>query len=471
MLPRKLSLLQSRLLTNLLTTCLLVAVWPSSHAQCLTYAAELPTALDRDQQLAPVPKVLAYVHDDRVDDEGNAGYAPGFDYFDRSIVGRQEPQLQELVDGEKKVVNIDPGQTVHFVLKRGRSRVRRGDDDAIHVLDAYDPHNASGTLANGELAVEQEEGVGDDNAPNEVKKRQAGNSIWISANTCKQPVASRKDVSKPHQQLVMYVSASAKNQQPGPGTETSPVLFEKGFANVSLQVNSDVYVGISAPILDPEWFGSWNFELAASSNGSYHSYNDTNPFLFMVDTDSESALFITYNLSDAQSNKSDAVAKWNQSNPMRMYAFPAGDNATIAGLEHSFCAVRDLFANSGMRSNTSITTKFGGDLPKSQFHISGLASNQTYNGFLIVEGNDKQALELPGVGTVRGGGKVFQQFNWTTKKGMPRSSTAMIHFADNTSRRLLPSPLRPHLLRLSCICRAFKQIFQNQRRRPQSSLR
>jgi calcium channel MID1 len=410
MLPPKLSLLQSRLLTNFLTICFFVAIWTSSQSQCLTYAAELPTALDHDQQ--PAPEVLAYAHDDSVDDEGNAGYAPGFDYFDRSIIGRQEPQVEELADGEKKVVNIDPGQTVHFVLKRGKSRVRRGEeDDASDALDAYEPNNASGPLADADVAFEQEEGSGDDEVGNELRKRQARNGVWISANTCKQPVASRVGVSKPHQQLVMYVSTSAKNQKPGPGSSdnlaTTPVPFDKGFANVTLEASSDVYVGIYAPTLDPEWFGSWNFELAASLNGSYHSYNDTNPFLFMVDTDSESALFITYNLSDAQSNKSDAFEKWNKTNPMRMYAFPAGDNATIAGLEHSFCAVRDLFANSGMKSNTSITTKFGGDLPKSRFHISGLASNQMYNGFLIVEGNNKQALELPGVGTVRGGGKAY----------------------------------------------------------------
>ena len=66
---------------------------------------------------------------------------------------------------------------------------------------------------------------------------------------------------------------------------------------------------------------------------------------------------------------------------------------------------------------TSITTKFGGDLPKAQFHLQGLKAGKKYNGFLAV-GGQQNVLQLPGNTTVRGGGMVFQQFDFFTKAGV-----------------------------------------------------
>lgn len=288
----------------------------------------------------------------------------------------------------------------------------RNDDDTPDALEARD---IDGTL---DLA-------GEDGGA-ELEKRQAG-TVWITANTCRQPSSTKNDTrtATNQPQLVMYVSS--QNQKPGPDssqnllTDPTGLLFDSGFANFSVQSNSDVYIGISAPTLDKDWFGSWNFEVVASTDGPYHSYNDSNPFLFMVDTDSESALFITYNLSDSSSP--DTTDKWKENNPFRMYAFPAGSGSPIMGVEHSFCAIKELFnKTNNLTVATSITNKFGAGLPKSQFHVQGLENGKVYNGFLVVDGNQSETMRLPGVGQVRGGGKVFQQFNWTTKVGKSSSS-------------------------------------------------
>jgi hypothetical protein len=81
-------------------------------------------------------------------------------------------------------------------------------------------------------------------------------------------------------------------------------------------------------------------------------------------------------------------------------------------------------------------------LPKSQFHIQGLEAGKKYNGFLTAEGGN-DALQLPGNGTIRGGGMVFQQFEFTTKTGTYISYTTRLSlsYAKHPLRRLLPSNL------------------------------
>jgi calcium channel MID1 len=268
---------------------------------------------------------------------------------------------------------------------------------------------------------EQEDDM--DDVINKLGVRQANNRIWISANTCRQPTANGTAKPKDYPQLVMFISTSPNNQKPGldstEGLVTPPagLLFDHGFASFDLQADNDIYIGISAPNLDKDLTGSWSFEIAASLDGSYHSYNGTNPFLYMVDNDSESALFITYNLTESgPNNNTDNTNNWIKNNPFKMYAFLIGNEIPITGMEHSLCALKDFNKTTNVSVSMSITTKFGGGLPKSQFHVQGLQAGKTYNGFLTVEGG-KDVLQLPGNGTVRGGGMVFQQFEYTTKAG------------------------------------------------------
>jgi calcium channel MID1 len=239
------------------------------------------------------------------------------------------------------------------------------------------------------------------------------------------PNGNTTDAMKNHPQLVMYVSTSPRNKQPGPDatqntlTNITGVLFDGGYASFELNTTSDVYIGIGAPKLEEDWFGSWHFELAASTDGPYHNHNESDPFLYMIDTDSESTLFITYDLGD--SNRTEDVDKWREQNPFHMYAFPDGEWTPITGLERSYCALKEQFNVNTTRNftiDTSITTKFSGDdfMPKSQFHVRNLQAAKTYNGFVVVEGS-QEPLYIDNVGTTRGGGRVFQAFNWTTKAG------------------------------------------------------
>jgi len=417
---------QSRLLSFIVALHVLLIASPPSQSGFVC-AADIPPASAIDPLSQPILQADSAAHLVAVDDEtranGGEGYAPEFDYFDQSLRGRQEPQQSapmELKENERKALDISPGTTTFFVLKRGQSRLVRMDGSDLEALEARGTDNTSDDV---DATVDVEGGLAGDNPEDHLVKRQGARSIWISANTCRQPnppPLDQAEKSSNNPQLVMYISTSSRNQRPGPtstddlATPPMGLLFENGFASYALQANSDVYIGVSAPNLDNGWFGSWNFELAVSSNGFYHSYDGADPFLYMIDTDSDSALFITYNLSEANINDTD---KWLRDNPFKMYAFEDESITNITGLERSMCAVQYYNQSTNVTMETSITTKFGGDLPKAQFHLQGLKAGKKYNGFLAV-GGQQNVLQLPGNTTVRGGGMVFQQFDFFTKAGV-----------------------------------------------------
>ncbi|KAF1938282.1 calcium channel subunit Mid1 [Clathrospora elynae] len=429
--PRpKLFTLQSRLLAYFIATCSCLALWMSLTPHHLAYAAEVPTAPDYDPLNRPTLHELTngelpHIEDANLEGAESGGYAPDFAYLDRSLIGRQAAEVDQLANNEKMEKDIDPGQTLHFVFKEKQLRLRRAVAVPSEALEAPGTDNASGNAEYGGLVQAESDGsTHDEEAGSELRKRQEGSRVWLTANTCRQPMPNENlsTLSKNHPQLVMHVSTSPKNQKPGPDstkdtlTNITGILFDSGYASFELNATSDVYIGIAAPELEEDWFGSWHFELAASVDGPYHNYNDSDPFLLMIDTDSESALFITYNLSE--SNKTEEVDKWREQNPFNMYAFAAGDSTPITGMEHSYCALQEQF-NANTTKNftiaTSITTKFSvNDFPKTQFHVQGLDAAKTYNGFVVVQGS-QEPVEIPRVGTVRGGGRVFQAFNWTTK--------------------------------------------------------
>lgn len=365
----------------------------------------------------PVPAAHNPTHfNDDSFEEQRGGYVPDFAYFAPGLLGRQAEDVGQLKKDTKMEKDIAPQTTVYFVLEKSQLEARRDASALPYALDAED----SGQVREQKLAGREAFATIGAGAPSGPRQT-SGNTVWVSANTCQQPMPGNNASSTGAPQLVLYVSTSAQNQKPGPEstenlvTNKTGIPFDNGYVSFELNTTSDVYIGISAPKLNDNWFGSWHFEVAASTEGSYHSYNPTNPFLFMVDTDSESTLFITYNLTD--SNRTEDVAKWNSSNPFAMYAFPAG-RSPVTGMENSYCALKQNFnSTNNITVDTTITTKFGADFPKSQFNVHNLGNAQTYNGYLVVEGN-QETVDLPGVGRVHGGGKVFQQFNWTTKAGM-----------------------------------------------------
>ena len=420
--PRTFKHVQSKLSTCI---CICVAAICLLIHTCSATQLSSPAQADRiavepeHEFLAPAAHNPTHFNHDGSEEQGQeqrGGYVPDFAYFAPSLLGRQAEDVSQLKKDTKMEKDIAPQTTVYFVIEKGQLEARRDASAPPYALDAED----SGQARAQKLAEREAFATLSAGGPSQTGQT-SGTTVWISANTCQQPMPGNNASSTGAPQLLLYVSTSAQNQKPGPEstenlvTNKTGIPFDNGYVSFELNTTSDVYIGISAPKLVDNWFGSWHFEIAASTQGSYHSYNPTNPFLFMVDTDSESTLFITYNLTD--SNSTEDIAKWNSSNPFAMYAFPAG-RSPVTGMENSYCALKQNFnSTNNITVETTITTKFGAGFPKSQFNVHNLSNAQTYNGYLVVEGN-QETVDLPGVGRVHGGGKVFQQFNWTTKAGM-----------------------------------------------------
>lgn len=405
--------------------------------------------------LAPVPPVDIHgsVSLDGAVEDG--GYVPDFAYFDRNLIGRQEVELIKLEYNKKQTGELAPEAVSFFRLEKS-TRTEKRDGDLPPDSTSNSDTNTSGRSLEGDTLqennLELEEASGESSAEILVGKRQAaGKKIWITANTCRQPsLMGLTTESDSPPQLNLYISSS--EQRPGPLTSreslvTDPIPFVKGFANFTTESDGDLFMGVAAPKLPPAWGGSWSFEIAASANGSYHNYLPKD-YLYMVDTDSDSALFVTFNLS--ASNNTEEFEKWRNKMPFSMYAFPTNTSAPAIGLEHSYCGLKSLFTTNSTTNisvSTTVTHKFGGGRPKAQFNVQGLKMNETYTGFLAVDGGE-EGLKLPLVTqdsddpedffTVQGGGQVFAQWQWRTKSGQssPLRSLLLVILAANPDLNL-----------------------------------
>ncbi|WPH04053.1 Hypothetical protein R9X50_00693700 [Acrodontium crateriforme] len=257
-----------------------------------------------------------------------------------------------------------------------------------------------------------------------LEKRQNGaTTVYISINTCVQPEWNGTGVqTDAPPQLTLYVSTTSSNTTPGPNGSNSTqiaVPLDKGFANATVQADSGIYMSINAPALPDGFTGVWNYELAVSTEDYYHSADLDDPFLFLVDTDTNSALLVTDNLTQADS--SDPIfKKWmNISTPFIMFAANVNHTASM-GMENSFCGwskIRQIEAQQSDPEGIDTGVQMGmitrglGRKPKEQFYITNLNRSSEYNGVLAMEGNSTKA----GKGVVGGGGKVWQPVQWTTK--------------------------------------------------------
>ncbi|KAF3000941.1 stretch-activated cation channel mid1 [Curvularia kusanoi] len=419
--PRTYRQVQLRLFACVAAVCLLIGTSSATQAPSLVQAVDTDAASGRVLEHQPL---IAAADDPTYANDGSSerqsgGYEPDFAYFERSLLGRQAAELGQLNNNRKMEKDIAPETTVYFMFEKAQLEARSDADYSPYALDALN----SGDAHAQKLAEREDSETSEQDsaalATGPLQKRQdTAHTVWVSANTCQQPMPESHAPSTGAPQLVLYVSTSPQNQKPGPDstenlvTNKTGIPFDNGYVSFELNTTSDVYIGVSAPKLND------------------NCYNRTNPFLFMVDSDSESTLFITYNLTD--SNKPEDIAKWNTSNPFSMYAFPAG-RSPVTGMENSYCALKQNFnSTNNITVETSITTKFGAGFPKSQFNVHNLSNAQTYNGYLVVEGN-QETVDLPGVGRVHGGGKVFQQFNWTTKADDSCQVLTDLEFCDNVA--------------------------------------
>ncbi|PVI08489.1 hypothetical protein DM02DRAFT_3878 [Periconia macrospinosa] len=444
-----------RLLAFRVTSSFLITLWICLQPQHLVCATEIPVApehVQRNEIEQSIPHTFSPIdaHDPLLQERGtdDDGYVPDFAYFDRSLIGRQEAEVIKLENNKPHTSELAPEKVAFFRFEKGTGASKRDENlSPGSSLDRLETKNTSGRSISEDTVEEKrsDEELLLEETPfeNSLDRRQnAARRIWISANTCRQPIVTIPLMSTDPPKLTLYISSS--EQRPGPNTPrdqllTDPADFVKGFANFTTETDGDLFIGVSSPVLTSGWDGSWSFEVAASLDGSFHNFL-ARDYLYMVDTDSDSALFVTFNLTT--SNSTADLDKWKNGNPFTMYAFPANANSSraVIGLEHSYCGLKSLFnTTNNISVSTTITTKFGGGRPKAQFNVQGLKMDEEYTGFLAVDGANEN-LRLPLITdddgdteqfVVRGGGQVFAQWKWRTKADDSCQVIQDLEFCDN----------------------------------------
>ncbi|RKF74219.1 Calcium influx-promoting protein ehs1 [Golovinomyces cichoracearum] len=246
-------------------------------------------------------------------------------------------------------------------------------------------------------------------------------TLYISVTTCLQPKPVTKSITKPPPQLQLYISQSQLNQFPSLAQDdnSSQDLVElvEGYALHIIEATGDVYLGVYASN-DLNYTGIYSAQVAASIDAPYHYHEDnSDPNLFVADSDSDSVLLYTDPFIQNGSN-STLLQEWvNASPPFVMFASDMQNAENIVGLRSSYCGLEQKMNISApgiskavfkSKVTTSITSLGPTKLPRQQFYMDGLTPSTTYIA----------ALAMPFHGSkdnlVGGGGRVFQQIKFST---------------------------------------------------------
>lgn len=223
-----------------------------------------------------------------------------------------------------------------------------------------------------------------------LERRVDSKKVYITFNTCLQPEYNMSlPLEAPLPQLQLYVSNSSTNPTPGPNVKNRPqtaILVSQGFGNMTMETSGKLVVGVFAFNLSREeqkkYQRVWNYEIAISTTAPYHSWEPKRS-LFLIDTDDSSALLITGNMTKTNTPTQEEVDRiMNADAPYRLYAQNTQYTSPFRGLERSYCAISKLAQLNYADLETSLTTRGLGNLPKQQFHLTGLNTSSIYLAYL-----------------------------------------------------------------------------------------
>jgi len=249
--------------------------------------------------------------------------------------------------------------------------------------------------------------------------------LYISLTTCDQPTPKVPKPNGAPGQLELYVSTSSSNKEPDQKHNNYAVAIDGGFGWLNVSVKSDVYLGIFAPNND-EYTGIYSYQLTASIDAFYASlYNARN--VFFIDSDTNSALLYTNNLTN-QNSTSEVAQQWMNSSTKFSIYVQNQDDPSILGLQNSVCGLKNHAQIQGS-AVTATMTMAGANPPepKQQFYVKNLNGSSSYYAIVTIDGNSTVSKG----GAVGGGGTVwnFADFatNFTTKSGTFSLHSTPVH--------------------------------------------
>lgn len=400
----------SRLSILLGTVVLVLLAYLPAGPTALVYATQLDQTTPSDHNHHIIDKILVDSEDGAfakqpkiggVSHQWLHGQNRVLDEIEEIV--RQKYQIKRAPDGVSALannapqnMNIEPGTTENWLFPKETIEGPHGEQGTGFPSDA----SVSGNMS-------------DDGPFRRELKRDGSTRIWITINTCLQPVSNASTGDIPPQ-LELYYSTSASDDKPGPSTGANKVDVLGGYGIIEIDASDDVYVGVSAPNTT-RFTGSWNYEIAASNDAPFHFWSNDTDLLF-VDGDNHAALLVTPDLTDALPN-STTYQEWLQMEaPYGMFAHDQ-KNTSILGVSRSYCGLRhnaEIIANVPKVENNNVATMTNrglGGAPKEQFYISALNASSSYWGFLAMTGNSTQS----GLNVVGGGGRVWTNMTFRTK--------------------------------------------------------
>lgn len=414
--PLKLSPLQSRLAASLIAMILLVALYFTFSLPQFAYAADVNSIQPEDhnhERLWGGPFLEGDFQELELRD---AVYEAEFLGVDRGIIGRATTDPNELLNNRAVSTNIQQGQLVSYVFTNTslwgpKSPAEPGLPSPISLQDRS-------VSAEEEGDAESEEGEQE-----HLETRQtspANRTLYVTVNTCTQPVPVSNTTKDPPPQLQLYISQSKNNSNPGPGQNgnlQTMVELSGGFVLYTVNATGDVYIGVYGQN-DTAYSSPYNVELAASIDAPYHYYwNSTDPNLFLVDSDDRSALLYTDPFISNSSNTT-LYEEWMGIAPPFTIFVGEFTDSSVRGVENSYCGLQhhstiDASTPGANTSNmvTGITNRGLGSLPRQQFYMDGLSPGNSYRVNLAMKGN------VTSSGVVGGGGQVFHATEFSTLSG------------------------------------------------------
>ena len=321
-------------------------------------------------------------------------YVPDFVGISRSIIGRAGDEIQPLDNNQPGKNGIQSGQAQYYTFPKS----------------ALSGPKATGIPALPTTVARRNEDVSEDLPLDELRRRQSQTQLYITLNTCSQPLPNDANTNGGAGQLQLFVSTSSSNTKTDQNNNNYAIPVEGGYANLNFTASDDVFISVSAPN-NNGFTGNYTYELTASIDDFYAmSYGQ--PFNRVVDTDTNSVLLYAKNTVNL--NPFAALFQsWMNTEVFSVYVYNQ-QNPALASLQNSLCALdtnKQLYVNPGS-DNTGMTTAVDGQA-KQQFHVQNLNGSSSYFATIAVEGNSTKS----GGGVVNGGGTVWAYTNFTTKSG------------------------------------------------------
>ena len=376
------------------------------------YATDVDSIIQKDHN-HPL-SLQKIIHEDDFEDldsdheSKHVLYEPEFAGLGRSIIGRADAQVpQTLSNNVPGKLNINPGDVQYWTFPK--TSLSAPLSSATPVIppnhDKRETAPRTGYPENGARNAE-------------LKRRQNLDiRVHVTLNTCDQPSAA-PGTTPP--QLRFFISQS--NHNPGPNANdmsVNEVPVNGGFSYYTNPTSTDLYLGIAAPPGSSGLTGEYNYEITASIDAPYAFYEGyTN--LYLVDSDSKAALFVSNNLTNGSNSSSASYTEWMDSPPPFSVFVHNQNDPSILGLEQSYCGLKNKAQIQGGITDLANVevgmTTIGGGNPKQQFYVQGLNRSSSYHAFMALNTN----YTTPGSGNVGGGGTVWNVTNFNTMSGVSK---------------------------------------------------